>query len=45
MTIQIVQDSSGVEHVIIDKGNEEFISMPKSIYDEQQAEQSTPNLS
>lgn len=25
-----------VEHVIIDRGNGEFTSMPKSVYDEQQ---------
>lgn len=25
------------EHVIIDRGNGEFTSMPKSVYDEQQA--------
>jgi hypothetical protein len=31
-----------VEHAIIDHGNEEFTSMPKSEYDRQQAEQSTP---
>jgi hypothetical protein len=34
----------GVEHAIIDRGNGEFTSMPKSEYDRQQAEQSTPNL-
>jgi hypothetical protein len=33
-----------VEHAIIDRGNGEFTSMPKSIYDAMQAEQSTPNL-
>ena len=27
----------GVEHVIIDRGNDEFTSMLKSTYDEQQA--------
>ena len=26
-----------VEHALIDRGNGEFTSMPKSIYDEQQA--------
>lgn len=26
-----------IEHVIIDRGNGEFTSMPKSVYDEQQA--------
>jgi hypothetical protein len=30
------------EHAIIDHGNEQFTSMPKSEYDRQQAEQSTP---
>ena len=35
-----------VEHVVIDRGNNEFTTMPKATYDEQQAqaEQSTPNL-
>ena len=30
-------DGVEVEHAIIDRGNGEFTSMPKSIYDEQQA--------
>jgi len=30
------------EHAIIDRGNGEFTSMPKSLYDEQQAALSTP---
>jgi hypothetical protein len=30
-------DGVEVEHVIIDRGNDEFTSMPKSVYDEQQA--------
>jgi hypothetical protein len=34
----------GVEHAIIDRGNGEFTSMPKSEYDRQQAEQSTPMI-
>ena len=34
--IQIVVDIDGNEHVIIDRGNNEFTSMPKTIYDEQQ---------
>ena len=32
------------EHAIIDRGNNEFTSMLKSTYDEQQAALSTPNL-
>ena len=34
----------GVEYAIIDHGNEQFTSMPKSEYDRQQAEQSTPSV-
>ena len=30
------------EHAIIDRGNGEFTSMPKSVYDEQQAALETP---
>ena len=30
-------DGSTTEHVIIDRGNGEFTSMPKSVYDAQQA--------
>jgi len=33
-----------VEHAIIDRGNEEFTSMLKSTYDEQQAALSTPSV-
>jgi hypothetical protein len=32
-----ITDHYGIEHVIIDRGNDEFTSMPKSVYDEQQA--------
>jgi hypothetical protein len=32
------------EHAIIDRGNGEYTSMPKSEYDRQQAEQSTPSV-
>ena len=38
-----VEGVAGVEtHAIIDRGNNEFTSMPKSEYDRRQAEQSTP---
>jgi hypothetical protein len=40
--IRIILDKDGIEQVIIDRGNEEFTSMPKSEYDRRQAEQSTP---
>ena len=29
-------EGNEIEHVIIDRGNGEFTSMPKSVYDEQQ---------
>lgn len=32
-------DGSTTEHVIIDRGNGEFTSMPKAVYDAQQAAQ------
>ena len=42
--IEITNPLSGdvTEHAIIDRGNGEFTSMPKSIYEAMQAEQSTP---
>jgi hypothetical protein len=36
----LTDELSGVEHVIIDRGNGEFTSMLKSTYDELQAEAS-----
>jgi hypothetical protein len=38
----IESDGTEVEHAIIDRGNGEYTSMAKSVYDQQQAEQSTP---
>jgi hypothetical protein len=35
-------DGSTTEYVIIDRGNGEFTSMLKSVYDEQQAKSATP---
>jgi predicted aspartyl protease len=35
-------DGIEVEHAIIDRGNNEYTSMPKSVYDEMIAAQSTP---
>ena len=40
--VTYITDSAGNEHAIIDRGNGEFTSMPKSTYEAQQAEQSTP---
>jgi hypothetical protein len=39
MTNQIITDRDGIEHIIIDRGNAEFTSMPKSVYESQQAQQ------
>jgi len=36
MNYEIITDLDGVEHVIIDRGNGEFTSMPKAVWDEQQ---------
>ena len=35
-------DGTTSTFAIIDRGNGEFTSMPKDVYDKQQAEQSTP---
>ena len=42
--VTFIKDEQGVEHAIIDRGNNEFTSMPKSEYDRLQAEQSTLGL-
>lgn len=34
--ITIITDLEGFEHVIIDRGNGEYTSMPKAVWDEQQ---------
>ena len=39
-----IDELTGVEYVIIDRGNNEFTSMLKSTYDAMQAEQSTPMI-
>ena len=45
MNTQIIKveniDGSIAEHIIIDRGNNEFTSMPKEIWDAQQSQ--TPN--
>jgi hypothetical protein len=40
--ITTITNRDGIEHIIIDHGNETFTSMTKAEYDRQQAEQSTP---
>ena len=42
--VTFVTDEQGKEHAIIDRGNGEFTSMLKSIYDEMIAAQNTPTL-
>jgi hypothetical protein len=39
--ISTIFDSEGGEHVIIDRGNGEFTSMPKAIYDELKANEAS----
>jgi hypothetical protein len=39
--IKIEEMGEIIEHVIIDRGNGEFTSMPKSVYDAQQAKPDT----
>ena len=34
MKTTIITDRFGVEHIIIDRGNGEFTSMPKAVWDE-----------
>jgi predicted aspartyl protease len=35
--VTFITDAQGIEHAIIDHGNDQFTSMPKSIYDELKA--------
>lgn len=37
-------DQTTIEYAVIDRGNGEFTTMPKAIYDEQQAAQSANKL-
>ena len=36
--VTYMKDEKGNEYAIIDRGNDEFTSMPKSMYEAQQAE-------
>jgi len=38
-------DGSKTEHIIIDRGNEEFTSMPKSVWDELEAAKENGTIS
>jgi hypothetical protein len=46
VTFISVTSAAGIEeeHALIDHGNGEFTSMPKTEYDRRQAEQSTPSV-
>ena len=35
--VTFITDDFGIEHAIIDRGNGEFTSMPKAVYDELKA--------
>lgn len=39
--VTFITDEQGVEHAIIDRGNGEFTSMPKAVYEAQQVEHLT----
>ena len=36
--VTFITDESGAEHAIIDRGNGEFTSMPKAVWDELEAQ-------
>jgi hypothetical protein len=42
--VNFFEGIDGVEMAIIDHGNQQFTSMSKATYDEQQAALSTPNV-
>lgn len=45
MNYEIVTDEHGTEHVIIDRGNGEFTSMPKAVWDELEAAKENGTIS
>lgn len=44
MNYEIVLDKDNVEHIVIDRGNGEFTSMPKSVWDELEAAKEAQSL-
>lgn len=38
MDYELITNLDGEEHIIIDRGNGEYTSMPKAVWDEQQAQ-------
>ena len=45
MNYETITDLHGTEHVIIDRGNGEFTSMPKSVWDELEAAKENGTIS
>jgi hypothetical protein len=43
--ITYLTDDYGVEHIIIDRGNGEYTSMPKSVWDELEAAKENGTIS
>ena len=43
--IQIIVNSLGEKHIIIDRGNEEYTSMPKAVWDELEAAKENGTIS
>jgi hypothetical protein len=44
MTYEILTDKDGIEHIIIDRGNGEFTSMPKEHWDKLEAAKEAQSL-
>ena len=38
MNYEIITDIDGIEHIVIDRGNGEFTTMAKAVWDELQAQ-------
>jgi hypothetical protein len=45
MNYEIVTDDKGIEHIIINRGNGEFTSMPKTVWDELEAAKENGTIS
>ena len=45
INFEIVLGEDGKEHIIIDRGNDEFTSMPKSVWDELEAAKENGTIS
>jgi len=45
MNYEIVIDDKNIEHIIIDRGNGEYTSMPKAVWDELEAAKENGTIS